>query len=63
VGVAAIARGAARDTLGLQKISKMQMGNVLACDLINVILGAIEALLLRRPHVQQYLLAVNGGRK
>jgi hypothetical protein len=62
VGVMAIVRGAARDTLGLRKLAKMQMGNILLCDAINVILGVIEWLLLRRPHVQQYLLEVNGGR-
>jgi hypothetical protein len=38
------------------------MGNILLFDAINVILGVIEWLLLRRPHVQQYLLEVNGGR-
>lgn len=62
VGVAAIARGAAGDTVGLPRIAGMQMANLMMCDLINLLVGWIERLLLLRPHVRQYLLRTNGGR-
>jgi hypothetical protein len=61
-GVAGIVRGAARDTIGLSRVAGLQMMNVMVCDPVNLIAGWIEHRLLRRPHVQQYLLAVNGGR-
>ena len=63
VGVAAIARGAAGDTMGLRRIAGMQMANLMMCDPVNLLAGWIEGgLLLARPHVRQYLLEANGGR-
>jgi hypothetical protein len=61
-GVAGIVRGAARDTLSLSRVARLQMINALVCDPFNLVAGWIEYLLLRRPHVQQYLLQINGGR-
>jgi hypothetical protein len=62
LGAAALARGAARDTLGLPRIAKMQIFNLMLCDPINGLAGAIMHFLLRREHVKQYLLIVNAGR-
>ena len=42
-------------------IARMQLFNAMACDLLNLTLGLIEQLLLRRPHVRQYLLEINSG--
>jgi hypothetical protein len=62
VGVAALARGAARDTLGLARIASLQMFNIMACDPVSAVAGAIMQAIVRRPHVREYLLTVNGGR-
>jgi hypothetical protein len=62
VGVRAIACGAARETLGLKSVAKLQAGNIIACDPFNLLLGAMEFNLLSRPRVQEHLLAANGGR-
>lgn len=62
VGVRAIAGGAARETLGLKTIAKLQSGNIIACDPINLLLGAMEFNLLSRPRVLEYLVQANGGR-
>jgi hypothetical protein len=62
VGVLAVAKGAARDTLGLKMVAKCQGASLVACDPINMLLGAMEFNLLSRPHVLEYLLRANGGR-
>jgi hypothetical protein len=62
VGVRAVASGAARETLGLRSVAKLQAANLIACDPINLLLGSMEFNFLNRPHVQQYLLQANGGR-
>jgi len=50
-----------RDTRRITYIARMQLFNAMACDLLNLTLGLIEQLLLRRPHVRQYLLEINSG--
>ncbi|HEX5104113.1 MAG TPA: hypothetical protein VFV87_09900 [Pirellulaceae bacterium] len=61
VGVMAVARGAARDTQGLGHVATLQSICFVACDPINLILGAMELNLLRRPSVQEFLRHANGG--
>jgi hypothetical protein len=61
LGLAAIARGAARDTQALYPTAILQAINIIACDPVNLLLGAMEETLLRRPQVQAYLLKANGG--
>jgi hypothetical protein len=58
-GIAAISRGAARQTYGLGVIAAMQMLNLVACDPVNFLLGVLAYQLLRRPHVQQFLRHAN----
>jgi hypothetical protein len=62
VGVAAIVSAVTRETRRAGTIAKLQMMNAMACDPINLFAGSIEQMLLRRPHVQQYLAEVNAGR-
>ena len=62
IGVLAVAKGAARETLGLKTVAKMQAASIIACDPINMLLGSMEFNLLNRPHVLDYLIRANGGR-
>jgi hypothetical protein len=62
IGVLAVAKGAARETLGLKMVAKMQAASILACDPINMLLGSMEFNLLNRPNVLEYLIRANGGR-
>jgi hypothetical protein len=62
IGVLAVAKGAARETLGLKTVAKMQAASIIACDPINMLLGSMEFNLLNRPNVLEYLLRANGGR-
>jgi hypothetical protein len=59
VGLAAIARGAARDSVGLKRTAGLQMANMIALDLANVIFAAMEFALLRSRSVRDYLAAQN----
>lgn len=59
VGVSAIARGAACDTIGLNQVSCLQVLNLVACDPINFILALLEFDLIRSASAQEYLRAVN----
>jgi len=59
VGLAAIARGAARDSVGLKRTAGLQMANMIALDLANVIFAAMEFALLRSRSVREYLAAEN----
>jgi hypothetical protein len=60
-GVAAVARGAARDTRGLARIATLQLCNIAACDPVNFLLGTLAHSLLGRPHVRQFLQQTSGG--
>lgn len=62
VGVAAIASAVTCETRRVGTIAKLQVMNAMACDPINLFAGWIEQMLLRRPHVQRYLMEVNAGR-
>jgi hypothetical protein len=62
VGIATIVSAVARETRRMGLVAKLQMMNAMACDPINFFAGSIEQMLLRRPHVQRYLLDVNSGR-
>jgi hypothetical protein len=62
IGVVAVARGAARETLGLKGVATLQSACILACDPFNLLFGAMEHNLLGRPRVMEYLVQVNGGR-
>lgn len=62
VGVAAIASGAARETLGLQKTATLQTINIIACDPVNLLLGLLAKQLLKRARAREYLLQAGGGR-
>ena len=59
-GIAATARGAARDPRCLPRIATLQMCNLAACDPVNFLLGALAHSLLRRPHVRQFLQQTSG---
>lgn len=58
-GMAAMAKGAGRQTTGLLWVTRAQLFNLLACDPINFVLGTLGSALLHRPHVQQYLALTN----
>jgi WD40 repeat protein len=58
-GIAAMAKGAGRQTTGLSWVAKAQVANLLACDPINFVLGTLAFALLKRPHVQRYLTLAN----
>jgi WD40 repeat protein len=58
-GMAAMAKGAGRQTTGLLWMTKAQQANMFACDWINFVLGTLEFALLNRQHVQQYLALAN----
>ena len=60
-GVVAISRGASGETSRLGRIVGLQAANVIAFDLLNLVLAGVEQWLLRRPPVKQYLHAANGG--
>ncbi len=62
VGVAAIVNAVTRETRRVSLVARLQMMNAVACDPINFVAGSIEQMLLRRPHVQRYLVEVNAGR-
>jgi hypothetical protein len=62
VGVAAIASAVTHETRRVGIVAKLQVMNAMACDPINFCAGWIEQMLLRRPHVQRYLMEVNAGR-
>jgi hypothetical protein len=62
VGVRSVSSGAARETLGLKNVAKLQAANLIACDPFNLLLGSMEFNLLSRPHVLDYLIRANGGR-
>jgi WD40 repeat protein len=55
VGLAAVARGAARDTEGLHRTTTFQAMNLVACDPVNFILAIMQLALLRRFSVRNYL--------
>jgi hypothetical protein len=59
VGLAAIARGAARDSVGLKRTAGLQLANMIALDVANVIFAAMEFALLRSRSVRDYLAAQN----
>jgi hypothetical protein len=55
VGLAVIARGAARDTANLKRTAALQLANMIALDLANVVFAAMEFALLRNRSVKEYL--------
>jgi hypothetical protein len=58
VGLVLMVAAAARRTTELGRLPFLQMTNLLACDWVNFVLGVICHGLLRRPHVQGYLVHV-----
>ena len=58
VGLILMVAAAARRTNELGRLPILQMTNLLACDWVNFVLGVICHGLLRRPHVQGYLVHV-----
>jgi hypothetical protein len=54
-GIAAISRGASRDTMHLRRAAVLQLGNIIACDPINPVLAAMELLLLQSRSARVYL--------
>jgi len=59
VGLAAIARGATRDSINLKRTAWLQMANMVALDPANVVFAAMEFALLRSRSVREYLAAEN----
>ncbi len=59
VGLAAIARGAARDSVGLKRTAGLQLANMIALDPANVVFAAMEFALLRGRSGREYLGAEN----
>src|SRR5262245_49485850 len=59
VGLAAIARGAARDTVNLRGTAGLQLANMIALDPANVVFAVMEFALLRSRSVREYLGAEN----
>ncbi len=59
VGLAAIARGAARDSLYLKRTAALQLANMIALDPANIVFAAMELALLRSRSVREYLGAEN----
>jgi hypothetical protein len=59
VGLSAIARGAACDTIGLQRVAWLQIMNIVACDPVNFVLATLESVLINTKRVQAYLRATN----
>ena len=55
VGLAAIARGAARDSINLKRMAALQLANMIALDPANVVFAAMEFALLRSRSVKNYL--------
>ena len=62
VGVAAISRGAARDCAGLKQTAALQLANLVALDVANVVFAAMEYALLRSTAVKEYVQAANDQR-
>jgi hypothetical protein len=60
VGLAAIARGAARETVGLRRTAALQLANIMALDPANVVFAAMEYSLIRTARVQEFLREANG---
>jgi hypothetical protein len=60
VGLAAIARGAARDSMNLKRTASLQLANMIALDLANVVFAAMEFALLRTDRVKAYLESTKG---
>ena len=52
---AAIARGAARDSINLKRMAALQLANMIALDPANVVFAAMEFALLRSRSVKNYL--------
>jgi hypothetical protein len=59
VGLAAVARGAARDSINLKRTAALQLANMIALDPANVVFAAMELALLRSRSVRDYLGAEN----
>jgi len=59
VGIIAIARGAARDTLKLRRTMVLQLANIVAFDPVNVVFSAMEYPLFRSSRASDYLRAAN----
>jgi hypothetical protein len=59
VGLAAIARGAARDSVDLRRTAELQLANMVALDPANVVFAAMELALLNSRSVREYLTAEN----
>jgi hypothetical protein len=55
IGLAAVARGASRDTAGLSRTATLQAMNLVACDPVNFVLAIMQMNLLRRSSVRDYL--------
>jgi hypothetical protein len=55
VGVAAISRGAAADSIRLKRTAALQLANMIALDVVNVVFAAMEYALLRTESAQDYL--------
>jgi len=55
VGIAATAAASARRTQRMTVVHILQIGNILCCDLTNVVLGIVGLVLVRRPAVASYL--------
>jgi hypothetical protein len=55
VGIAAIGRGAAGDSTRLRRLAMLQLANMIALDLVNVVFAAMEYALLRTDSAQDYL--------
>jgi hypothetical protein len=58
VGLAAIARGASRDNINLDRTAALQLANMIALDPANVVFAAMEFALLRTANVREYLKTV-----
>lgn len=55
VGLAAVARGAALDTLNLKRTAALQMANMISLDFANIVFAAMEFALLQSRSVREYL--------
>jgi WD40 repeat protein len=58
LGLVLLVSGASKATALLRHVALAQTASLLACDPVNFLLGLMAWRLLRRPHVQSYLMQV-----
>ncbi len=58
IGLVLLTSGASKATATLRHVAFFQAASLLACDPVNFLLGLMACRLLRRPHVQRYLMQV-----